>query len=272
MAKILSISSQVVSGHVGNSAITFALQRMGHDVLPIPTVLLSNHPGHKTFAGTAISLELLEKLVESLENNGHLNTLDGIITGYLPSTDHADFVHKLLDKIKTLSPNVKILVDPVMGDFPKGLYIDHAIAELIKRNLLPKAHIVTPNHFELQWLTDNKFSPIINARSLPVAKVLVTSAPGKDKKNLQNLLVTKTETWSCEVAKLESAPNGTGDLFAALFLGNLLNGLDEKASLAQTTASIEAVLNASKDKPELQLIPTQKDWIRQAEWPVTKIV
>ena len=46
MARILAISSQVVRGHVGLSAIVPALQRLGHEVLPIPTIILSNHPGH----------------------------------------------------------------------------------------------------------------------------------------------------------------------------------------------------------------------------------
>ncbi len=271
MAKILSISSQVVSGHVGNSAMTFALQRMGHEVLPLPTILLSNHPGHSTFAGDATSLDLMNNILTALEANGHLTTLDAVITGYLPSAKHAEFTCKTIDKIKSLSPDAKILVDPVMGDYPKGLYIEQSTAELIKQELLPKASITTPNHFELQWLTDREASDITNARSLLAGTTLVTSSPGKDKNLLQNLLVTKTEAWACEVTKHQKAPNGTGDLFAALFLGNILNGMDEKSALSQTTASVDAVLKASRDEPELQLIPSQKAWSGQLDWPVTRV-
>ena len=51
MAKVLSISSQVVYGHIGNSAAAFVLQRMGHDVMAVPTIILSNRPGYKAIQG-----------------------------------------------------------------------------------------------------------------------------------------------------------------------------------------------------------------------------
>jgi len=46
--RILCISSQVAYGPVGNTAAVPALQAMGHEVLALPTILLSNHPGHGT--------------------------------------------------------------------------------------------------------------------------------------------------------------------------------------------------------------------------------
>ena len=44
--RILSMSSQVAYGPVGNTAAVPALQALGHEVLAVPTVILSNHPGH----------------------------------------------------------------------------------------------------------------------------------------------------------------------------------------------------------------------------------
>ncbi|MGH1351661.1 MAG: pyridoxal kinase [Methyloligellaceae bacterium] len=271
MAKILTISSQVVSGHVGNSAMTFALQRMGHEVLSIPTILLSNHPGHKTFAGSATAIPLLQNILNALEANDHLSTLDGVITGYLPSAAHAGFASMALDKIKS-SSDARILVDPVMGDYPKGLYIDLPTAEQIKHDLLPKADITTPNYFELQWLTGEQSDPATNAEKLPVKTTLVTSAPGKNEDSLQNLLITPEGIWSCEVPRQQNAPNGTGDLFSALFLGNILNGQNEISALAQATAGIDTVLKASRDSTELQLTRSQEEWVNLGNWPVTKIV
>ena len=49
--RLLSISSQVAFGPVGNSAAVPALQARGHEVLAIPTIMLSNHPGHGPPAG-----------------------------------------------------------------------------------------------------------------------------------------------------------------------------------------------------------------------------
>jgi pyridoxine kinase len=48
---VLTMQSQVVYGHVGNSAASFVLQRLGHDVWQVPTVLYSNHLGKPTFKG-----------------------------------------------------------------------------------------------------------------------------------------------------------------------------------------------------------------------------
>ena len=44
--RILSIQSAVSYGHVGNSAAVFPLQRMGHEVMPVYTVMFSNHTGY----------------------------------------------------------------------------------------------------------------------------------------------------------------------------------------------------------------------------------
>ena len=43
MPKILSLSSQVAHGHVGHSATVFVWQRLGIDVIALPTIILSNH-------------------------------------------------------------------------------------------------------------------------------------------------------------------------------------------------------------------------------------
>ncbi len=55
MARILAISSHVAHGHVGLGAIVPALNRLGHEVIALPTVLLSNHPRHKQCAGEPVA-------------------------------------------------------------------------------------------------------------------------------------------------------------------------------------------------------------------------
>jgi pyridoxine kinase len=53
--RILSIQSSVAYGHVGNSAATFPLQRLGHEVWPVHTVVLSNHTGYPTWGGPLLT-------------------------------------------------------------------------------------------------------------------------------------------------------------------------------------------------------------------------
>src|SRR5688572_27846842 len=66
MARVLALSSQVARGHVGLSAVVPALQRLGHEVWPLPTILLSNHPGHAHAAGLRVDPAALEEMVDAL--------------------------------------------------------------------------------------------------------------------------------------------------------------------------------------------------------------
>ena len=55
---ILSIQSHVVYGHVGHQASTFPLQRLGHEVWSLPTVLYSNHLAKPSFTGRKLEPKL----------------------------------------------------------------------------------------------------------------------------------------------------------------------------------------------------------------------
>src|SRR4029434_2329269 len=86
---ILSIQSQVVYGHVGNSAAAFVLQRQGHAVWQVPTVLFSNHLGKPTFRGRAVPAEQARELIQGLKELGYLDDVDMLLTGYLGTPDTA---------------------------------------------------------------------------------------------------------------------------------------------------------------------------------------
>jgi pyridoxine kinase len=124
MARIMVISSRVAMGHVGLSIIVPALQALGHAVLEIPTILLSNHPGHAHVAGTRIDPQTLTAMVSALAANGWLTGLDAVLTGYLPTPAHVDFAAATVARLRALNGArpVVYLCDPVLGDDPKGLY------------------------------------------------------------------------------------------------------------------------------------------------------
>ena len=176
MAKILAISSQVVFGPVGLNAIVPALQAEGHDVLALPTVTLSNHPGHGKPAGGAHDLA---SLIEALENINAFDRLDAVITGYFASAEQIDIAAALIEK---LNPKI-ILIDPVLGDHGK-LYVPLAVAEAIRDHLIPQATIAMPNAFELSWLTSESVTieseAIAAARILNLPEIIVTSVPAGD--------------------------------------------------------------------------------------------
>ena len=176
MARVLAISSQVVYGPVGLNCIVPALQMQGHEVLPVPTILLSNHPGHGKPEGRATAPSEISAMIFALEKLGAFKDLDAVITGYFASAEQIEIVATLIGRLKCKI----ILVDPVLGDDGK-LYVAQAVAEAIRDKLVPLATIVTPNAFELSWLTGhvvgNENEAVGAARSLNVNEVLATSIP-----------------------------------------------------------------------------------------------
>ena len=74
---ILTISSQVLFGHVGNSVADFALRRLGFEVVAVPTVILSNHKGYPDAVGEATPPALLRDHFEALGRRGVLNGCTG---------------------------------------------------------------------------------------------------------------------------------------------------------------------------------------------------
>ncbi|MCX7348640.1 MAG: bifunctional hydroxymethylpyrimidine kinase/phosphomethylpyrimidine kinase [Alphaproteobacteria bacterium] len=143
--KVLSISSQVVWGPVGNSAAVPALQAKGHDqakgyeVLALPTITLSNHPGHGAPAGFRTQAEDMARMFAALEALGALHNLDAMLTGYFATTGQVEEVAGLLGRVAV----PYLLVDPVMGDHGR-LYIPQEVAEAIRAHLVPRARCLTP--------------------------------------------------------------------------------------------------------------------------------
>ena len=148
MARILAISSQVVFGPVGLNCIVPALQSQGHEVMALPTILLSNHPGLGKPEGRATAASEMSAMLRALKNLGAFEQIDAIITGYFASAEQVEMIASLIAEINCSI----VLVDPVLGDHGK-LYVPETTALAIGRKLLPLATIITPNAFELSWLS-----------------------------------------------------------------------------------------------------------------------
>ena len=269
MARVLAISSQVARGHVGLSAIVPILQALGHDVVALPTVVLSNHPGHVHVAGERIAPDQLRRMLAALAANGWLHDIDAVLTGYLPSAEHVQFAIEAIETIKRLNPLAVILVDPVLGDEPEGLYIDACAARAINRDLMPRAGIVKLNCFELGWLSGRT---ITDARSAAAASqamrwptTVATSLGPMPRtplpKTLVNAYLEAGEIIATVAAeRLNAVPNGTGDLFSALLLGHAVMtkkdtaNRDTLAAFRRACAGVEFAVRKSTGRPELQLI------------------
>ncbi len=271
MSIVLCISSQVARGYVGGSAARIALERMGHQCWLLPTVILSNHPGHARFAGEQVPSGRLRAMVEALEANGWLGDVDAVMTGYMPSAEHVSLAASTVEQVKRSNSGVTFLCDPILGDDPGGLYIDEDVAGAIRDELIPLASIATPNRFELEWLSGKSAKRVKTAtgpaQALGPATMLITSLAGNESKSLVNLLISDKKSWQTSVPKRKDAPHGVGDLMAALFLGNLLGGASAQQALGCATAGVEAALVSSKSADELCLAASG-GWSDAPAWPV----
>lgn len=266
MLRILAMSSQVARGHVGLSAIVPVLQRLEIEVVALPTVLLSNHPGHARASGQPIDVSALSAMLATLEVNGWLADIDAILIGYLPSVDHVELAIETIARIRHLRHGkaFTVLCDPVIGDDPKGIYIDRGAANAIRDHLIAKADILTPNRFELSWMSgidvhDNA-SATVAAHLLPAPVTVATSVPaGQDR--ISNVCTSRQESIAATVKRFANVPNGTGDVFSAMFLAHFLASHGKlDASLAKSTASLATIIAQSVGNDELNLITNANAW------------
>jgi pyridoxine kinase len=256
MGRVIVISSHVVRGQVGLSATVPALQRHGHETWALPTVLFANRPG----LGRLVRRELPEAdmtaLLGALEADGCWASLDAVLTGYFPSAASVTVAARAIAAIQKANPRAVVLVDPIMGDAGR-LYVPREVAEAVRDELIPLAGISTPNLFELAWLSGDPELREIEAiewaaRRLGPHAVVVTSAR-EEPERLTTLLVTPAASVARDTPRLQSIPNGAGDLFAGLFLGALLNGSGPEPALDASLADLGRVLSASIGRPVLQI-------------------
>ena len=267
---LISIQSHVVYGHVGNSAAVFPLQRMGVEVWPIHTVQFSNHTGYGQFQGRVFDGALIRELVAGLETHGVLGECDGVLSGYIGSPEIGVAILDAVATVKGANPSARWCCDPVIGDAGKGAFVRAGVAEFTRDKALPAADIVTPNHFELDYLTGRESRTLADARAAVKAlhdkgprAVLVTSLAVDDTPaDAVDLLASdETGAFRLRTPKLEVAANGAGDVIAALFCAHHLRTGKIDEALVRAASAMFGVLSktAEAGAPEIQLMLTQDE-------------
>ncbi|MCD1635322.1 pyridoxal kinase [Martelella mediterranea] len=230
---VISIQSQVVFGHVGNSAALFPMQAAGLDVAAIPTVIFSNTPDYPTLRGRALPPEFFSDLLQGARERGLPERADFILTGYIGSLDVALMVADFVAEAKAVNPRLTYVCDPVMGDAGPGLYVPEAIADVMRDRLLPMADIATPNPFELSWLTGQT---ITTMKDLEAARTFLRIAHGAHliatgcaledtpAGHIESVILGDDGPSRHPVEHLPIALPGTGDLFAGLVVAGLARG------------------------------------------------
>ncbi|MCP2636898.1 pyridoxal kinase PdxY [Microbacterium sp. HD4P20] len=269
--KILSIQSAVAFGHVGNSAAVFPLQRIGVEVLPVYTVNFSNHTGYGAWRGPLISPDDVRDVILGIEERGVLGQIDVVLSGYQGGEGIADVILDAVARVKSANPDAVYACDPVMGNATSGCFVAPAIPVLLRDRVVPAADIITPNQFELGFLTETEpadlestLASVDIARAMGPRTVLVTSVerPDRPEDTIEMLAVTDDGAWIVQTPRIPLKANGSGDVTAALFTAHLRRTGDPADALARTTSSVFDLLertHASGER-ELQLVESQESY------------
>ena len=245
MQTVLVISSFVAASRVGASASAFCLRRLGHDVIVLPTTLMGRHPGWGAPGGGAVETPRLEEMWEAIKAQDI--KFDAVLTGYMGQAAHIPLARDIITYIKLANPQALILVDPVMGDFgPDGgkLYIPETRAQAICKTLLPLADIITPNLWELGYITDK---PLASAQdALPALKALgqsaiVTSVPYQDE--IGALLYDGDNAAQSHHEKFARVPHGGGDSLAGIYLGHYLRGDTPRLAMRKSVSALFQIMS-----------------------------
>src|SRR5437899_5244952 len=261
--RFLSLQSHVAYGYVGNRAATFPLQRLGHEVWAVNTVEFSNHTGYGAWRGRTAPADQISEVVQGIEALGLLPRCDALLTGYVGDAALADVVLDTAQRVRAANGKALWCCDPVLGDIDTGIYVKAGIDAFFRDRAIPAADLVTPNHFELEYLTGRKVSTMSDA--LAAARTLlngprlalITSLRRADgpADQIEMLAVARDAAWriATPLIDFEIAPNGTGDAVAALFSAHWIENGDIAGALGKAASSIFAVLEATHAMGEREL-------------------
>ncbi|GJD39449.1 MULTISPECIES: pyridoxal kinase PdxY [Methylobacterium] len=281
--RILSIQSHVAFGHVGNASAVFPMQRLGVEVWPIHTVQFSNHTGYGAWRGRVFDGPMIEDLVLGIAERGVLGQCDGVLSGYMGSADIGTAIVRAVAAVRSANPKALYCCDPVMGDTDRGIYVRPGIPEFLRDQALPAADIVTPNQFELNFLSGLPTGTLGEAKAALAAiqalgprVVLVTSLVTEDTPSHSIDLMAGEGGlfWRLRTPRLNLDVNGAGDAIAALFLVHYARTGSAALALGMAGASVYGLLRrtAEAGSREILTVDAQDEFVAPSEtFPVEPV-
>lgn len=267
---ILSIQSHVSYGYVGNKAATFPLQSLGFEVWPINTVQFSNHTGYGHWQGDVCTAEHIRSIIQGLISLDLAKQCDAILSGYIGDKEIGGVILETVQQFRQINPQLIYLSDPVMAT-PNGkaCFVKPDIPDFFRHQSLSKASIMTPNHFEAEFLYGKKINNVNDLKNAAdffhnqgILIIIITSLNLKEKitpssvKNPTAFLSNKQEQWFATMPNAQAMFNGSGDLFSALYLGHFLLSHDAlmafRLALNKTYQVIQTTIAANSH--ELKII------------------
>jgi pyridoxine kinase len=192
------------------------------------------------------------------------------MTGYLGRAEIGEAALRALAAVRRANQEAAYACDPVIGDVGRGSYVAPGVAEFFRDRAVPAATIVTPNAYELEWLTGAPVTSLAEARDAVMALLargpsvaVVTSLSLDDTPSdrIDIIAGDRRGLWRIATPKLPIAVNGAGDLFAALFFHCWLEGRSTPEALSRTASTVFGIVAATlaAGGRELALVEAQEE-------------
>jgi pyridoxine kinase len=249
----------------------FPLQRLGAEVWAVNTVQFSNHTGYGAWRGQVFGAELIRDCVTGIEERGALPRCDAVLSGYMGDAAIGEAILDAVARVKAANGSAMYCCDPVIGDVGRGIFVRPGIPEFMRDRALRAADIVTPNQFELEWLTGRETRTLDAAKAAVAALqargprcVLVTSLHVDDTPAdaIDMLAAEGGQFWRVRTPLLPLSVNGAGDAIAALFLYHRLRWGEAKTAVSAAASSIHGLLarTAEAGSREILLVAAQAEF------------
>ena len=253
--KVAAIHDLSGFGRGSLTAVIPTLSTMGIQVCPLPTAILSNHTGgFDSYSYVDLTDSMEDFINEWKKLDLHF---DCIYSGFLGSTKQINIISDFIDHFA--NDKNFVVVDPVMGDDGRlySSFNDDIIPEM--RKLVAKADVITPNYTEAAYLLgespDKKNFTVDTAKDwlkrlsdMGPSTVIITSAPDMYHDKNTNVLAYDSlgETfWKVGCQYIPAAYPGTGDTFASVVIGSLLQRDSLPVALDRATQFISQCIKAS---------------------------
>ncbi|MDO9237077.1 MAG: bifunctional hydroxymethylpyrimidine kinase/phosphomethylpyrimidine kinase [Aquabacterium sp.] len=146
---IWSIAGHDTSGGAGLSADQRAADAMDVHLCPVVASITAQH-SLGVQAVYPVTLPQLEAQLTALANDMPPAVIK---TGLLGQSSTIELVAKWIDHLRLRNPDLVLVVDPVLGASSGGAaFCDDAVLWTVRRELLPRATLITPNRAEARRL------------------------------------------------------------------------------------------------------------------------
>ena len=241
-----SIQNAAGMGFIGNQAVFAIANALGGRVICAQTAYASAHGGFPGRSSWIADPQNFRKDVAFVIAQQPAV----LIIGFVPRPNLVDIIATQLADYKGV-----VLLDPVIGDYKRGLYVSSETARAIRDQLMPLAQIVTPNRFEAEVMlggAGDQFGSeygFLNALyDLGPRSVIVTSFERDAENHRLTLLFTNGYSYHRISAPYYPTfpAHGAGDVFAGgvgVFMA--LGASPFSAALLSTALCARAVANTS---------------------------